>query len=109
MKAIKAVIITTLFSLSLFLIKDSVFPATDMTDIPLESNPCCVAINPFTNQAFILSEKSDALLVVDLNTDTVLSTIPLVKKPTGLALATELNIVLIGSGYDNTLSIIDLS
>ncbi|HLA04657.1 MAG TPA: beta-propeller fold lactonase family protein, partial [Syntrophales bacterium] len=109
MKTIKVVIITVLFSLSLFLIRDAVFPATDVPGILLEASPSCVALNHATNQAFILSEQADALLIVDLNTETVLSTIPLTKKPTGLALAPELNIVLIGSRYDSAFSIMDLS
>ena len=109
MKAIKLVIITVLFSLSLFLIKDAVFPATDTTDIPLETSPAFITINPFTNQAFVLSEKADALLIVDLNTETILSTIPVAKKPQGLALSPELNLALIGSSHNNILSIIDLN
>ncbi|MHB8859985.1 MAG: NHL domain-containing protein [Thermoleophilia bacterium] len=109
MKTIKLIIMTVLFLLSIYLIKDAISAATDVTDIPLDSDPHRIAINPFTDQALILSEKSEALLTVDLKTGAILSTTSLAKEPVGLALAPELNIALIAGSHDNTLFIVDLS
>ena len=87
MKAIKLVILVVLFLSSIYLIKDAVIASTVVSDIPLESSPRRVAVNPSTDQAFILSESPASLLIVDLKTEAILSTIALSKKPAGLALA----------------------
>jgi RHS repeat-associated protein len=106
MKVIKAGFMTLLLSFSIFLLRQSVYSATDIVDIP---NPSYITVNPLTNQALITSERSNALLLVDLKTKAVLSTIPMAKKPGRIAVAPGLNIAIINGSYDNTVSIIDLN
>jgi RHS repeat-associated protein len=106
MKAIKAGFITLLLASCIFFLRQSVYSATDIVDI---SNPSYVTVNPLTNQALITSERSDTLLIVDLKTKAVLSTIPVGRKPGRIAVAPGLNIALVSSRYDNALSIVDLN
>jgi YVTN family beta-propeller protein len=89
--------------------KDRLHSETDTTDIPFESNPRCIAINPVTDIAVVANEKSGSVSIVDLNNKTVLSTISVGKKPREVAIDNELNVAVVGSRHDNTLSVIDLN
>ncbi|MBI3378080.1 MAG: hypothetical protein HY035_06750 [Nitrospirae bacterium] len=103
------VLILSAFSLIVFSLKDSVHSTTDTSGIALENNPYGIAINPNTDIAVVANEKSDSVSIVDLNTQTVLSTIPVGKAPRGVAIDRGLNLAVIGNSHDNTVSIIDLS
>ncbi len=100
-----------LFALCLifFSFKDRVYSKTDTSGISLESNPRGIAINPITDIAVVSNEKADSVSIVDLNTQTVLSTIPVGKEPKGVAIDNGLNLALVSNSHDNTVSIIDLN
>jgi YVTN family beta-propeller protein len=105
-----------LFALGLivFSFKGFVYSKTDTgdtseSDIPVESNPRGIAINNETNIAVVANEKSDSVSIVDLNTQTVLSTVSVGKSPIGVAIDKDLNIALIGNSKDDSVSIIDLN
>ena len=95
--------------LIVFSFMDLVYSKTDTSGITLESNPCDIAINPITDIAIIANEKSDSVSIVDLNTQTVLSTTPVGKVPRGVAIDREFNIALVSNSHDNSLSVIDLN
>ena len=91
---------------------------SDTEDIALENNPRGIAINPETNIAVIAVQKDKHghhhskhgyASIVDLNTQTILSTISVGKKPRGVAIDRGLNLAVITNSHDNTASIIDLS
>jgi YVTN family beta-propeller protein len=86
---------------------DHINSTTNATEISLQTNPICVAINPDTNQAVVVNEKSDSVSVVDLDTQMVL-TIPTGRAPSGVAIDSELNLALVSNTKDDTVSIIDL-
>ncbi|MDP3143157.1 MAG: hypothetical protein Q8N14_04365, partial [Candidatus Omnitrophota bacterium] len=44
--------------------------------IPLESNPRGIAINPVNDIAVVANERSNSVSIVDLKTQSVISTIP---------------------------------
>ena len=87
-------IVLLLLALSLIIVsfKGSVYSTTDTSGISLESNPRGIAINPITNIAVIANEKSDSASIVDLNTQSVLSAIPVGKAPRGVAIDRGLNL-----------------
>ncbi|MDP3261205.1 MAG: RHS repeat-associated core domain-containing protein [Thermodesulfovibrionales bacterium] len=103
------VLILSAFSLIVFSLKDSVYSTTDTEGIALENNPYGIAINPNTDIAVVSNEKSDSVSIVNLNTQTVLSTISVGKKPRGVAIDRGLNLAVIGNSHDNTISVIDLN
>ncbi|OGW38146.1 MAG: hypothetical protein A2Y97_01475 [Nitrospirae bacterium RBG_13_39_12] len=89
--------------------KNLLHSETDTTDIPLESNPYGIAINPVNNIAVVANEKSDSISVIDLNNNTVLSTINVGKAPRGVAIDRGLNLAVISNSHDDSVSIIDLN
>lgn len=91
------------------LISSFVHSTSDVTGIPLESNPHSIAIDPIANIAVITNEKADSVSVVDLDTGTLLHTIPVGKAPRGVAIDNGLNIAIIGNSHDDTVSIIDIN
>ena len=95
--------------LIVFSFMDLVYSTTDTSGIPLESNPHGIAINPKTDIAVIANEKSYSASIVDLDTQTVLSTIPVGKVPRGVAIDLEFNIALVSNSHDDSLSVIDLN
>jgi len=109
MRFIKGIFVLVLLSFSLLFLKNFVYPVTDTSGISLESNPRGIAINPATDIAVVVNEKSDSVSIVDLNTQSVILTIPVGKKPKGVAIDTGLNLVIVGGSHDNTISIIDLN
>ncbi|MBI4685953.1 MAG: hypothetical protein HY755_12275 [Nitrospirae bacterium] len=94
----------------LFLSFITIVPSvTTASDISLESNPLGIAINPNTDIAVVANEKANSVSIVDLNTQSVLSTVPVGKAPRGVAIDKELNLAVIGNSHDDTVSIIDLN
>ena len=106
-KCIFLVLLAVVFII--FSFKNSVYSKNDIPDIPVESNPRGIAINPNTDIAVVANEKADSVSVVNLNTQLVLSTIPVGKAPRGVAIDKGLNIALASNSKDNTISIIDLN
>lgn len=90
-----------------FPFRDHINSTTNATEISLQTNPICVAINPDTNQAVVVNEKSDSVSVVDLDTQMVL-TIPTGRAPRCVAIDSESNLALVSNTKDDTVSIIDL-
>lgn len=69
-------------SLTVFSFKDHAYSKNDVSDVPFESSPQGIAINPETNIAVIVIEreghhygKSGIVSVIDLETQQVISTI----------------------------------
>lgn len=91
-----------------FLFREHIYSCIKTPVIPLKLNPCDIAINPITDIAVITNKKDGSVSIVDLTTETVLSTIPVGKAPIGVAVDRELNIAVIGNSRDDTVSIIDL-
>jgi YVTN family beta-propeller protein len=100
--------IILVFGFIVFSFTNLVYSKIDTSGITLESNPRGIAINPITDIAVIANEKSDSVSIVDLNTQKVLSTIPVGKAPRGVAIDREFNIALVSNSHDNSLSFIDL-
>lgn len=98
-----------LLAFIIFSFKDRVYSTNDISNIPVESNPRGIAINPIADIAVIANEKADSVFVLDLNTQKILSTIPVGKAPRGVVIEKGLNIAVIGNSHDNTISIIDLN
>jgi YVTN family beta-propeller protein len=92
-----------------FIFKNRLQSKTDEAGISLESNPSGIAINPNTNTAVIANEKSDSVCIVDLHTETVLSSIYIGRGPRGIAIDRELLVAVAGNSHDDTVSIIDLN
>lgn len=114
MRHSRGILIFVLLLLVFPFVKNSVYSITDTSGILLESNPRGIAVNPITDIAVVANEQADSVSIVDLNTQTVLSTIPVDKAPRGVAVLNSfqdqgLNLALIGSSHDNTLSVIDLN
>ncbi len=108
MRPVKGIIVLVLLSFSLLFLKNLVYPVTN-TSISLKSNPRSIAINPITDIAVITHEKSNSVSVVDLNTEKVISTIPVGREPKGVAIDSGLNIALVTNSHGDTVSVIDLS
>jgi len=101
-----------IFGLLLFcslIMKNPSFSKNGIPGLPLDSNPRGITINPITNIAVIVNDKSNLVSIVDLKTQTLLSTIPVGRVPRGVAIDKGLNIAVIGNSYDNTLSVIDMN
>jgi YVTN family beta-propeller protein len=116
MRFIKGIFILALIVFSFLILRNTVYPIT--SSIPLESNPRGIAINPITDIAVVANEKADSVSIIDLNTHAVLSTISVGKAPSpapdgtgprGVAIDRELNLAVVGSSHDNTISVIDLT
>jgi len=106
---VKSLFIFVLLLLSFFFLKNIGFSISSTPDLPLESNPRGLAINQYTNIAVVANEKSDSVSIVDLDTQAVLSTVPVGKAPIGVAIDKGKNIALVSNSKDDTVSIIDLN
>jgi len=73
--------------------------------IAVGKGPSDIAINPYTNIAVVTSK--DGVSIVDLATEDVIADVP-VSNPEGVAIDTGLNVALVTSSPDNSVSIIDL-
>jgi YVTN family beta-propeller protein len=78
------------------------------TDIPIEGDLRSLAINPDTDQALVGSVKPNEISVVTLDTEQVIATIGVGKKPLGVAVDSTLNLALVVQKPSHTLSIISL-
>ncbi|MFZ3090795.1 MAG: IPT/TIG domain-containing protein [Nitrospirota bacterium] len=102
------------FLIALCLITFSLYKLAHSKDdttenIPFESNFHGIAINPITDIAVVTNEKADSVSVIDLNTQKVLSTIPVGKAPKGVAIDKGLNIAVVSNSYDENISVLDLT
>ena len=109
MKSFKIILILALIIFSFTLIRGFVHSETDPQDIPLEGDPRCLAINPLTNQAIVASTRPNEISIVDLATQTVITTLRVGRRPLGVAIDPELNYGLAISRRDHKLSVIDLN
>jgi len=100
-----------LFAISfiIFSFRDRLHSETDTSGVLLETNPRGIAINPITNIAVIANENADSVSIVDLDTQTFLSTITVGKAPRGVGIDKGFNLAAVGNSHDNTLSVIDLN
>ncbi|OGW46268.1 MAG: hypothetical protein A2Y66_04930 [Nitrospirae bacterium RBG_13_41_22] len=105
---IKRIFIFAFLLSFLLIIKNPGFSKIDISGLPLDSNPRGITINPITNIAVITNDKSNLVSIVDLKTQTLLSTIPVGRVPRGVAIDKGLNMAVIGNSYDNTLSVVDM-
>ena len=103
-------LIPVIFSLFMifFLLKGSVFSSDPNGDIPLEGDPRCIAINPLTDQAVVASTRPNEVSIVDLVSQTVITSVAVGKRPLGVAIDPDLNYALAGSRRDDTVSVINL-
>ena len=85
------------------------YAVADAYQIDLEANPGGVAINPVTNIAVVVNMQAGSVSIVDLDTQAVLSSIPVGWVPKETAIDTALNQAVISNNHDNTISIIDLN
>jgi RHS repeat-associated protein len=96
-----------------FLVLISLIGLVDSTaqepGIPLVGEPRTLAVNPFTNQALVVSVLPSRVNVLDLNTQTVLAQIPVGRVPAGAAILSRLNQAVVANSLDSTLSVIDLN
>jgi YVTN family beta-propeller protein len=104
----KKIFLFSFLLLSFLIIKSSVLSKTNISGLLLHPNPCGITINPITNIAFIANDKSNLVSIVDIETQTLLSTIRVGRVPRGVAIDKGLNIAVVGNSYDNTLSIVDM-
>lgn len=96
--------------------KDRVHSKTDEADVPLESNPQAIAINPETDIAVVAVQKGEDhqgdtgyVSVIDLSTQKAITSIPVGRQPGGVAIDRGLTLALISNTKDNTVSVIDLN
>ncbi|MBI4764608.1 MAG: carboxypeptidase regulatory-like domain-containing protein [Deltaproteobacteria bacterium] len=95
-------------SLGLILTLGYVSSTAEDTEIPIEGDPRSLAINPATDQAVTGSVKPNEISVVDLDTEQVISTIRIGKKPLGVAVDSTGNLALVAQKPSHTLSIVSL-
>ena len=105
-KSIRLILILALLALGVFLMRGFVYSTE--TPILLEASPRCIAINPVTDQAVVVTENPDELSIIELKTQQILSTIPVGKKPLGVAIDDVNNMALMSVRPDHKLSAIDL-
>ena len=74
-----------------------------------ESKPYSIAINNLTNQAVVVDEKADRILIIDLETGAVISTVPVGRGPKGVAIDRALNRALITNSGDQSVTAVDLT
>ncbi len=78
-------------------------------NIPLDGIPVCLAINPQTNQALVVSIWPKKVNVVDLNSQTIQAVVPIGNLPTGLVINATLNLAVVANSLGSTLSVINLN
>lgn len=110
--AVRSLIIGVLFLSAVLLFENYGYSKTNKSaaapGVSMESNPRCLAINPITGIAVAANMQADSVSVVDLTSQSVLSTIEVGEAPRGMAIHAGLNRAVVGNNNDNTLSIIDL-
>jgi YVTN family beta-propeller protein len=106
---IKTAFVIIVLFLAFILFRAPVYSKTDETDIPLESNPRCIASNPAAGIIVISNEKSDSISVADQDTRTVIATIPVGKAPKGTAIDIDLNLAVVANSKDDSVSLVDLN
>ncbi|MEW6186340.1 MAG: hypothetical protein AB1585_11445, partial [Thermodesulfobacteriota bacterium] len=77
--------------------------------IPVTGEPRCLAVNPYTNQALVVSVLPARINVLDLNTQTVLARVPVGRAPAGAAFIPRLNLAVVANSLDSTISVINLN
>src|SRR5207244_2697667 len=76
--------------------------------INVGSHPGSVAINPVTNQAVVTNRSDGSVSLVDLNTFTVIATIPVGGFPRGVAIHAQRNLAVVANANTNDVRVIDL-
>jgi RHS repeat-associated protein len=106
---VRITVVLTLLSILFFLPENLLYSDADIPGIVLEKDPVDIAINPLTDEAVAVNEKSDTVSIVELDTGQVIATIPVGKRPTGVAIDSEMNLVLVADKKDNTATLINLN
>ena len=68
-----------------------------------------VAVNPATHKVYVTNDSTTAgvLSVLNESTNSIAATVPVGKRPTGVAVDTSTNVIYVSNRSDNTVSIID--
>src|SRR5664279_2907372 len=68
-----------------------------------------VAVNPATHKVYVTNDSTTAgvLSVLNESTNSIAATVPVGKRPTGVAVDTSANVIYVSNGADKTVSIID--
>lgn len=97
--------------LGVLIFNSIVYSADKQTVISIEDSPAMVSVNHVTNRAVITHGHSntDLISIVDLNTEKVISEIPVAKLPSGVAIDTTENVAVITHENERLLTFIDLN
>ncbi len=113
MRSIKAVLIlaSVHFLLFNFIIGQAAHSASPPPVPPylqIQISPRSIAINPLTDQAVVTDFFNKKLSFIDLNTQTILSTISIDKMPLGVAIDQDLHLALVSHPLNSSISVISL-
>jgi len=86
-----------------------IFAAGESPGIALDPKPRGVAIDPISHISVVAGEKTDAVSVVDLESQSAAFTILVGRMPRGVAIEKDSNVLLVGNSQDGTVSVIDLA
>ena len=76
--------------------------------IPIKRHPIAIALNPLDNHALVICDEDRRLLLIDLDTRTIINEYPLNKLPRGVAVNNFTNIAGIVDDKTNSLTLIQL-
>jgi YVTN family beta-propeller protein len=76
--------------------------------IPVDRHPIDVVINPLDNRALVLCNKERSLLLIDLNTNTILENYPLHKRSRGVAVNPFTNVAAVVDDKTDSVTLIEL-
>lgn len=76
--------------------------------IPVKKHPIAIALNPLDNHALVICDEDRKLLLIDLDTRTIINEYPLNKLPRGVAVNNFTNIAGIVNDKTNSLTLIQL-
>src|SRR5262249_20836282 len=79
-----------------------------ITQVPVGTLPASVAINSVTNEAVVTNRGGNTVSIIDLKTNTVVSTVKVGQAPRGVAISTLTNIAVVANANSNDATVIDL-
>ena len=97
--------------LGVLFLNSTVYSSNAQTSISIEDSPAMIAVNSVTNRAVITHGHSntDAVSIVDLNTERVITELSVAKLPAGAAVDTNENIAVVAHENERLLTFIDLN
>jgi len=109
----KLISIITLVTFGSLILRDGFVYSQTNPPVPpylqIQISPRCIAVNPLTDQAVVTDFFNKKVSVIDLNTQTILSTITLSKMPLGVTIDQELNLAVVSHPLNNSVSVISLA